>query len=379
MKKFRYSTVLILLTCLIAAMLLFTACNDGSAKQNENNLTNTTEPNSGEPSLEDMKDIEYGCALQSHYSKDRNPYITSYFDSNDKISTTLISTKQALDDFCNERSLPVENTNSKDYRYDFAKKINEYDEEFFEKASIIIYFEFEEIQDVYNYSDFQISDELININLAKPISRCINPKTSAYIFEINKKYLKEDTQIKINKIENNNDYDVKIYDFKYNYLTLKKDCPYSFKINSKDELDRFCNAETSPFFNEYKDIKELYPYLSDEEINSDKKFQEACLQQVEIANRRNDKLIELLNAYGDDYFQNKSLILSVVHFGDTRYYRFKDFEIQDNTFNITLSHKIEPGYSYPCVVTVSAYFIEIDKEKVADISQINVTKIQEEF
>ena len=99
MKKFRYYFALISLVCILASSLLFTACKETPSKPNNNNNTNQ-QTNSG-----NVTPVEYNCAFQHHYSKDSNPYITSYFDNNNKNITELINTKQALDSFCSEKSL----------------------------------------------------------------------------------------------------------------------------------------------------------------------------------------------------------------------------------------------------------------------------------
>ncbi|MDE5911224.1 MAG: hypothetical protein K2H24_02695, partial [Clostridia bacterium] len=83
--------------------------------------------------------------------------------------------------------------------------------------------------------------------------------------------------------------------------------------------------------------------------------------------------------YNDEFFQNKSIVvLSRFRTSSGYFFRVKDFEINENSLNITLSRKLpDEPVDYPCDIATCLYLLEIEKDQVANITQINVNEIEE--
>ncbi len=141
---------------------------------------------------------------------------------------------------------------------------------------------------------------------------------------------------------NNQDW-IKIHD--YTRFSLKYS-NYSTKINSAEDITTLCDEDTSPIFK-----KDGY--------------------------NRNIDIITTLNEYDEEFFMDKSLIV-IFRLRNGFPYYVKDFEIIDESFNITLARDLpkEPVV-YPDVVITSmcVYILEFDKEKIKDVTQINVQEI----
>ena len=167
----------------------------------------------------------------------------------------------------------------------------------------------------------------------------------------------------------NRDYDVKFY--RAGNLNTKVG-NYSAIINSIEELTTFCDMETSPYFKKMT-IEDIKQYgIPDDKLN-DKEFIE---QFDEMFNGDNRKMIEILKGYDVDYFQNKSIIvLFRSRPYDTVCYSLSSLEVNAGSIDITLSTPKTTDY-LPCVVGNHAYIIEVDKEKVANVTNINVKEIE---
>ncbi|MDE6474744.1 MAG: hypothetical protein K2L70_06560 [Clostridia bacterium] len=148
-----------------------------------------------------------------------------------------------------------------------------------------------------------------------------------------------------------------------------KENNYSAIINSIEELTTFCDNETSPYFKNM--TIEDFP-ISDEMAN-DENFIE---QFDEMFNSDNRKMIEILKEYDADYFQNKSIVV-LFRFRPyyTVQYSLSSLEVNTDSLDITLSTPKTTDY-LPCVVGHHLYIIEVDKEKVANVTNINVEEIE---
>ncbi len=131
----------------------------------------------------------------------------------------------------------------------------------------------------------------------------------------------------------------------YNYLYLKQDnC--SAIIKSVEDITYICDEDTSPIFK-----KNSY--------------------------EQNKKIITTLKEYDEEFFEEKSLIVLFRFRSSSGYFFYvKDFEIIDNSFNITLARDLpKESVMYPLLVVTSVYLLEFPKEQVNDVTQINVQEI----
>lgn len=133
---------------------------------------------------------------------------------------------------------------------------------------------------------------------------------------------------------------IKIYS--YTNFSIKPG-NYSTVINSVDDIDTLCNETSSPIFE-----------------NNQKKI--------------NGQIIEKLKIYDKEFFETKSLaiIFRLQNGGD---YYVKDFEIIEESMTVTVIRETPKGVVYPSVVETYLYLLEFDKEKVVDVTQINVDQI----
>ncbi|MDE6474745.1 MAG: hypothetical protein K2L70_06565 [Clostridia bacterium] len=282
-------------------------------------------------------------ALTQFYSKDQNPYISDYFDDETKLNIAeKITSVEELKYYCQEKQLKVFDETDTTLKSDrVSKKLKEYDETFFKKHAIVLLFRFNETTDYYTYDSTDIKDGIMTINLVTA-----NGNTPTYItthiriFEISKKMAKKINLIQVEERlgELDQKVEIKIYE---NGVWLKTDEKI---INSTEELSQFLNSD----IHENTSVEAL------------------------------EEFIDKLKKYDDCYFQNNSLVIIFRGRVDNRFYRVKDFDITSNTINITLSTtKLEIG-SLPIWTLIACFYIfEIDKEQVANVTQINITQIEE--
>ncbi len=141
---------------------------------------------------------------------------------------------------------------------------------------------------------------------------------------------------------NNQDW-IKIYTC--DKLNLKNDNCYTIAYSVEDIMT-ICDENTSPIFEEDKYGKEYY-------------------------------IIEKLKEYNEEFFIDKTLVILFRVRNDAgTYYYVKDFDINDNSLNITLARDLpkEPIIA-PMVVCTCVYLFEFPKEQVKDVTQINVQEI----
>ena len=133
---------------------------------------------------------------------------------------------------------------------------------------------------------------------------------------------------------------IKVYSCSYNI----KDLNYSAIINSVNDVLTICDEDTSPIFD-------------NDEYGANK------------------KAIEALKEYDEEFFKNKALVVFFRSHRGGDYY-VKDFEIIDESLNITIVRETKKNAVYPTVVPpICIYILEFDKEKVEQIANINVDEI----
>ena len=146
---------------------------------------------------------------------------------------------------------------------------------------------------------------------------------------------------------NTNDFELKFYDTKgYGYSIGN----YATIIKSAKELTDFCNRDTSPIFK----------------------------KEDEFTVKDNEKIIELFNEYDEDFFKNKSLVAIFRTRGCWGLKsEIKDYQIKDNSMNVTVSVISKRNVGYPTAITMHIFLLEFDKSKVSNVNQVIVEEIQE--
>ncbi len=279
--------------------------------------------------------------LTQFYLKDQNPYMSDYFDDETKLNLAeKITSVEELKSFCQEKQLKVFDETDTSLKYDrVSKQLNEYDEEFFKNYSIVLIFRFKETTDNYVYDSSDIKDGVMTVNLITANGNTTtNVTTQIRILEISKKTAKKINQIQVKERlgELDQKIDIRIYQ---GWFFTSSNC--SAVISSKEEITNFC----------------------DKYVLNDDKF-----------------IIDLFSKlYNDEFFQNKSIVvLSRFRTSSGYFFRVKDFEINENSLNITLSRKLpDEPVDYPCDIATCLYLLEIEKDQVANITQINVNEIVE--
>lgn len=168
--------------------------------------------------------------------------------------------------------------------------------------------------------------------------------------------------------DNNPDW-VKVY--KYNELSLKaNNC--SAIIKSKEGLDEFCDADTSSCF-KTSTVHDLFPDITEEELKENEKV---INSYVEFFNEANQDVIDVLQKYDEQFFEEKSLVvLFAVRSSSSFAYNYEKHAIVDNGLHVTLSLTINKGDRYPTDIKTFVYILEFDKDEVAGVQQINVEEI----
>ena len=141
---------------------------------------------------------------------------------------------------------------------------------------------------------------------------------------------------------NNQDW-IKIHN--YSSFSLKYN-NYSAILHSVEDIMSICDKDTSPIFK-----KSGYD--------------------------QNKQIIDTLKEYDEEFFIDKSLIV-IFRLRDGFPYYVKDFEIIDESFNMTLARDLpkEPAVYPDVVIAITCvYILEFDKEKIKDVTQINVQEI----
>ncbi|MDE5910940.1 MAG: hypothetical protein K2H24_01260 [Clostridia bacterium] len=138
--------------------------------------------------------------LTQFYSKDRNPYISDYFDDETKLNLAeKITSVEELKSFCQEKQLKVFDETDTTLKSDsVSKKLKEYDETFFKNHAIVLLFRFKETTDNYVYDSSYIKDGVMTVNLITANGNTTtNVTTQIRIFEISKKTAKKINQIQV--------------------------------------------------------------------------------------------------------------------------------------------------------------------------------------
>ncbi len=279
--------------------------------------------------------------LTQFYLKDQNPYMSDYFDDETKLNLAeKITSVEELKSFCQEKQLKVFDETDTTLKSDrVSNKLKEYDETFFKNHAIVLLFRFKETTDNYVYDSSDIKDGVMTVNLITANGNTTtNVTTQIRILEISKKTAKKINQIQVKERlgELDQKIDIRIYQ---GWFFTSSNC--SAVISSKEEITNFC----------------------DKYVLNDDKF-----------------IIDLFSKlYNDEFFQNKSIVvLSRFRTSSGYFFRVKDFEINENSLNITLSRKLpDEPVDYPCDIATCLYLLEIEKDQVANITQINVNEIVE--
>ncbi|MDE7191885.1 MAG: hypothetical protein K2O35_05420 [Clostridia bacterium] len=351
MKFFKRFFMAMLLIGVLSTSAILGACNPNDRPTEQpSGVPSETEQPSGAPSGNDEIIEPYTLSLTQFYLENRNPYISDYFNDESKLNIAeKINSVEELKSFCEEKHLKVFDETDTSLKYDkVSKKLKECDEEFFSKRSIVLIFRFKETTDFYTYDSIDIKDGVMTVNLVTANGNTTTDVTTQVrIFEISKQVAKEINEIKVE--ESIGELDQKIGIKIYDDSSLDIESNYSAIINTTEEINTFCDVETSPIF-------------SDDKLTG-----------------QNNKIIETLKKYDEEFFQNKSIVVLFRFRASSGYFfRVKDFEINENSLNITLSRKLpsEPAF-YPCDVITCVYILEMDKDMIANVNQINVNEIEE--
>ena len=141
----------------------------------------------------------------------------------------------------------------------------------------------------------------------------------------------------------------KDFEFKY-YEHGAKLVNYATIIKSVDDLSAFFNDESSPIYIKEDEYNEIY-------------YQ---------------KTLELFQDYDEQFFKNKSLVIIFrVRTCLGLESDIKDYEISDDSLNVTISIIIESNKGYADAMTMHMCLLEFDKEKLSNVTQINVEEIRE--
>ena len=119
---------------------------------------------------------------------------------------------------------------------------------------------------------------------------------------------------------------------------------YSAIINSTEEIAVLCDEATSPIFQ-----KENY--------------------------ESNKELIEKLKEYDESFFRDNSIVIFFLGHTGGEYY-LKNFEIVDESLNLTLANKLKKSAIYPAVVIPFIHVVEFAKDKLNGATKINVDLIR---
>ena len=357
MKKLKLFLAVILLINIFVVIFTLSACkpnNDGD----DNKITPPPIDGIVEP---------YKFVGRDYYTQNNNPHITDYFDDETKLDIEAkITSFEELKNFCNENYNPEINDS-------LTRNLRKYDDNFFEKRSLLIILRFKETYDNYSFDSLNIQNDTISINLVSANGNSLYKiSTNSYLFEISKTVSEKTNKITV--IESKGELDQKVTTkiHEFNNLNIKKDAIGNYIISSKEFLNTFCNEETSPFFEKNNlSIKDVYPDVSDELLNDE----EFIKMFNEMYNERNKQIIQLLDKYDSEFFQQKALIFIMRNRGDNRFYKLDKFDIEGNAINVTLATP-DLGNNLPISAVVNClYLFEIDKNQITESSQININEI----
>lgn len=259
-----------------------------------------------------------------------------------------IDSVEGLKTFCVQKKLATFDDKDKDYSDNMNRKLREYDEDYFEKKSIVIVFRFKDGEDYYEFKSVEVIDDTLIVNVKQ--SNCmaiVCNNTKAYIIEMSKQVAENINNININEIPE--EVSVKIYGIG---RPSAKESNYSTIINSSEDLVNFCDFENdkSDFLKNSQDKLDIYA---------------------------NTRLINLLNEYDKTFFKNKSLVFIYKTKPYPEYYNYDSMIKDGETLKITLSLPPYDGsYGYPCVVAYYVYLIAVDKEVADGVNQVVVEEVR---
>lgn len=241
MKKLKLFLAVILLINIFIVIFTLSAC-----KPKDDGDDNKITP----PPIDDIVE-PYKFVGRDYYTQNNNPHITDYFDDETKLDIEAkITSFEELKNFCNEKNLQIFNENyNPEINDSFTRNLRKYDDNFFEKRSLLIILRFKETYDNYSFDSLNIQDDTISINLVSANGNSLYKiSTNSYLFEISKTVSEKTNKITV--IESKGELDQKVTTkiHEFNNLNIKKDAIGNYIISSKEFLNTFCNEETSPFF-----------------------------------------------------------------------------------------------------------------------------------
>ncbi len=157
----------------------------------------------------------YNVAFAESYDEANVPFNLSFMGGKDvpeKDLNIILRTKQELIDFCSEQNLSFYDKNDANYNSKLSKKIRDYNEDYFNKNSLILIINFGKKYASARIEDIKIEDNVVSITFVKPDIEyeTENLTTFAYIVEVNKNDVKMANGIKLKSISNGTIYSLKL-------------------------------------------------------------------------------------------------------------------------------------------------------------------------
>lgn len=333
MKKFKMLFVAIILISVLALSTMLCACD----KDNGDIPDDTTQ-------LKPIVGQEYDNVSVSIYS-DGSLTLKSVDYS------AIINSVEELNSLCDKDASPIFDKETKYSDGQNQKIINVLktnDQQFFKKKSLVVLFRTKGSSGyLYDFNDYNIDGEELDITLSmmapkEPVDYPCDMATFIYVFKFEKSELKGATQVNVQEIQNQKNFDFKYYNFAFvnNYATILKSME---DLSNFDDDYVFQNYSNSEFFET-------------------------------LTNSRN----ELMAQYDEEFFQSKSLVV-IIRFrsclgleSDIKY-----CDIIGNSMNVTLAQISESGRAYATAIETHLCLLEFDKTKVESVTQINVREINE--
>ena len=142
--------------------------------------------------------------------------------------------------------------------------------------------------------------------------------------------------------------DSRDFEFKY-YEDMSNIVNYATIVRSIGDLSDLFNDESSP----------------------------VCVSKDDYSNETEQQILGLFQEYNKQFFKNKSLVvISRVRSCLGLKSDIKDYNIVDNSMNVTVSEISKKDVDYATAMTMHMCFLEFDKEMVSDVTQINVNEVK---
>ena len=220
MKKLKLFLAVILLINIFIVIFTLSAC-----KPKDDGDDNKITP----PPIDDIVE-PYKFVGRDYYTQNNNPHITDYFDDETKLDIEAkITSFEELKNFCNEKKLQIFNENyNPEINDSLTRNLRKYDDNFFEKRSLLIILRFKETYDNYSFDSLNIQNDTISINLVSANGNSLYKiSTNSYLFEISKTVSEKTNKITV--IESKGELDQKVTTkiHEFNNLNIKKDATHA--------------------------------------------------------------------------------------------------------------------------------------------------------